>query len=107
MIPELIGWASSAILLVTLGRQVYTQWRTRSTSGVSKWLFIGQFSASAGFAVYSGLLHNWVFLVTNLALLATAVLGQVIFLSNKRKPVAMDREEKRAPRSWGRPQSRS
>jgi MtN3 and saliva related transmembrane protein len=84
MMTELIGWLSSAILLVTLGRQVHTQWRTRATSGVSKWLFVGQLAASTGFAIYSALLHNWVFLVTNLALLATAVLGEYIFLRNRR-----------------------
>jgi hypothetical protein len=38
---ELIGWGSSFILLLTLMRQVYTQWRTRATAGVSKWLFLG------------------------------------------------------------------
>jgi uncharacterized protein with PQ loop repeat len=84
MMTELIGWLSSGILLLTLGRQVYTQWRTRATSGVSKWLFVGQLAASIGFSVYSGLLHNWVFLVTNLALLATAILGEIIYLRNKR-----------------------
>ncbi|MET0496815.1 MAG: PQ-loop domain-containing transporter [Steroidobacteraceae bacterium] len=38
---DLIGWASSGILLLTLARQVYTQWRERSTQGVSHWMFIG------------------------------------------------------------------
>ena len=56
---ELLGWGSSVILLATLMRQVYTQWRIRATSGVSKWLFIGQCAASVGYTVYSFLLHNW------------------------------------------------
>lgn len=84
MMTELIGWLSSGVLLLTLARQVYTQWRTRSTSGISKWLFVGQLAASTGFAVYSGLLHNWVFLVTNLAILTTAILGEYLFLRNRR-----------------------
>ncbi len=84
MITEVVGWASSIVLLLTIGRQVYTQWKTRSTAGLSKWLFIGQLTASTGFAVYSWLLHNWVFLVTNIALLATAILGQVLYIRNKR-----------------------
>jgi uncharacterized protein with PQ loop repeat len=79
----LIGWISSVILLATLLRQVYTQWRSRTAAGVSRWLFIGQLAASSGFALYSWLLGNWVFLVTNIALLATAVAGQLIYLSNK------------------------
>lgn len=32
---ELIGWASSGVLLLTIGRQVYTQWKTRTTAGLS------------------------------------------------------------------------
>jgi MtN3 and saliva related transmembrane protein len=80
---DLIGWLSSVVLLATIGRQVFTQWRTRSTQGLSRWLFIGQLAASTGFAVYSYLLHNWVFLISNLALLATAILGEIIYLKNK------------------------
>jgi MtN3 and saliva related transmembrane protein len=83
---ELVGWASSAILLATISRQVYTQWKTRSTAGVSHWLFIGQLTASAGFTIYSLLLHNWVYVVSNVALLTTAALGQIIYRRNKRYP---------------------
>jgi uncharacterized protein with PQ loop repeat len=82
-IVDLIGWVSSAVLLLTIGRQVYTQWRTRSDAGVSRWLFLGQLSASTGFALYSYLLHNWVFLVSNLALLGTGIVGEIIYLHNK------------------------
>jgi MtN3 and saliva related transmembrane protein len=77
-----IGWAASAILLATLLRQVYTQWRERSTKGVSRWLFIGQLTASTGFLIYSFLLDNWVFVFTNAALLVTALLGQWIYARN-------------------------
>lgn len=80
-----IGWASSMVLLATLARQVYTQWRERSTLGVSRWLFIGQLIASTGFLVYSGLLRNWVFVFTNAALLVTAVVGQIIYRRNARE----------------------
>lgn len=77
-----IGWMSSGILLATLMRQVYTQWRERSTRGVSHWLFIGQLAASTGFLVYSYLVDNWVFVFTNAALLCTAVIGQMIYRRN-------------------------
>jgi uncharacterized protein with PQ loop repeat len=83
---ELVGWASSAILLATITRQVYTQWKTRSTAGVSHWLFVGQLTASAGFTIYSLLLHNWVYVVSNVALLTTAAAGQMIYRRNKRHP---------------------
>ena len=85
MLPEVIGWLSSAILLATLLRQVHTQWRERSTQGVSRWLFLGQFTASCGFLIYSVLLSNWVFVVTNAALLLTAVAGQIIYRRNVRR----------------------
>jgi uncharacterized protein with PQ loop repeat len=80
-----IGWASSAVLLATLARQVYTQWRERSTQGVSHWLFIGQLTASTGFLIYSYLLDNWVFVFTNAALLVTAIVGQMIYQRNARE----------------------
>jgi MtN3 and saliva related transmembrane protein len=81
---DLIGWAAAAILLLTLGRQVYSQWRDRTSKGVSRWLFVGQCAASAGFIVYSWLLQNWVFVVTNALILVTAVTGEIVYLRNRR-----------------------
>jgi MtN3 and saliva related transmembrane protein len=83
---DAIGWFASVVLLATLSRQVYRQWRERSTEGVSHWLFIGQTTASAGFLVYSWLLANWVFVFTNAALLVTGVVGQIIYKRNTRQP---------------------
>jgi uncharacterized protein with PQ loop repeat len=85
MLTEFIGWTSSLILLLTIGRQVYTQWRQKSSQGVSKWLFIGQLTASAGFIVYSLLLENWVFVVTNVFMLITAALGEWLYMLNRRR----------------------
>ncbi|MEO8672161.1 MAG: hypothetical protein ABI411_12665 [Tahibacter sp.] len=79
-----IGWAASAILLVTLCRQVFVQWRERSTQGVSSWLFAGQVAASVGFTAYSALLGNGVFIFTNVAILITAIVGQLIYRRNLR-----------------------
>ena len=81
---QLIGWTAATILLLTLGRQVYSQWRDRTSKGVSRWLFVGQCAASAGFIAYSWLLQNWVFVVTNVLILATAVLGEIVYLRNRR-----------------------
>jgi MtN3 and saliva related transmembrane protein len=81
---DLIGWGSSVVLLTTLGRQVYTQWKSKATQGVSRWLFIGQLTASSGYTLYSVLLHNWVFMASNIALLATAVVGEALYLRNRR-----------------------
>ena len=79
---ELIGWSAATILLFTISRQVYTQWRDKSIRGVSKWLFIGQIAASIGFVIYSWLLSNWVFVVTNVLMLVTAGIGQWLYLKN-------------------------
>lgn len=73
---DAIGWLASAILLATLVRQIVKQARHRETEAVSTWLFLGQATASALFVVYSVLLENWVFTVTNSCLLVTAIVGQ-------------------------------
>ena len=81
---DVIGWSASTILLATLARQVWVQWRERSDRGVSAWLFGGQVAASVGFIVYSWLLHNVVFVCTNAAILLTALAGQAIYRRNRR-----------------------
>lgn len=81
---DFIGWGASAVLIATLARQVYTQWRERTTEGVSRWLFIGQMAASVGFVIYSWMLGNGVFVFTNAVLLLTGVVGQLIFRRNRR-----------------------
>jgi uncharacterized protein with PQ loop repeat len=80
---DLIGWASSVVLLATLIRQVYVQSKTRSSAGLSKWLFLGQVTASMGFTIYSVLLHNWIYVSSNAAILITALVGEFLYLRNK------------------------
>lgn len=75
---EAVGWLSSLILLSTLAQQIWTQWHERSTRGVSKWLFVGQTAASVGFTVYSVLVENWVFVVTNALILVSAITGMLL-----------------------------
>jgi uncharacterized protein with PQ loop repeat len=85
VVTELIGWSAAAILLATLARQVYSQWKSGAAQGVSRWLFVGQLAASTGFVVYSALLDNWVFVVTNTLILITALVGEWVYLHNKRR----------------------
>jgi uncharacterized protein with PQ loop repeat len=80
---DIIGWFAATILMLTIGRQVYTQWRDKTSVGVSKWLFIGQIVASVSFVVYSWLLQNWVFVVTNGGMLAIGITGQILYLRSK------------------------
>lgn len=84
MSPEWLGWAASAVLIATLTRQVYVQWRDHTSQGVSSWLFLGQITASIAFAIYSWLIDNWIFVFTNCVLILTAVFGEYVFWRNRR-----------------------
>jgi uncharacterized protein with PQ loop repeat len=92
---EAVGWISSGILVLTIAKQVYKQWREGSSEGVSKWLFVGQMAASLGFTVYSWLVSNWVFVVTNALMLCNGLLGLLIVLHHRRR----ERREGSAPRT--------
>jgi MtN3 and saliva related transmembrane protein len=87
-VTELIGWASSVVLLLTITKQVHTQWKTATSEGVSRWLYVGQIAASAGFTAYSALVRNWVFVVTNAALLVSALVGCAIYFRARRRESA-------------------
>ena len=94
---ELIGWISSMILVLTISRQVYSQWRSKRVEGVSKWLFIGQLTASLGFTIYSYMVDNWVFVFTNLFMFLTAVVGEFVYLSNKRHASRQQKDGTQVP----------
>jgi uncharacterized protein with PQ loop repeat len=82
---EIIGWASSVVLVITIAQQVWKQWKTDTSAGVSRWLFVGQMIASAGFTLYSWQIRNWVFVVTNALLLCSAIAGYGIVLRHRRR----------------------
>ena len=82
---EAIGWAAAAILLATIVQQVWKQYRSGDTAGVSKWLFVGQSLASLGFTIYSWHTRNWVFVTVNAALLLSALVGEAIYFRNRRR----------------------
>jgi MtN3 and saliva related transmembrane protein len=83
-VGEAIGWISSLILLMTIGKQVYKQWQEGNSEGVSKWLFVGQIAASVGFTAYSVYTKNWVFIVTNSLMVINAILGVAILFYHRR-----------------------
>lgn len=85
---EIVGWASSLVLLLTIVQQIRKQWKERTGEGVSSFLFVGQAAASLGFTVYSAMLHNWVFTVTNALMLASAIVGFIITAHFKRSAPA-------------------
>ena len=81
---EIIGWASSLILLATLVKQVYKQWSDGTSEGISKWLFIGQLASSIGFTIYSYSVGNWVFTVTNGLLTINNIIGIILYYHFKK-----------------------
>ncbi len=85
---EAIGWVSSFILFLTVSRQIYKQWQEGTSEGVSIWLFIGQIAASLGFAVYSWLVWNPVFIFTNTLMVLNGIVGFFISLYLKRREAA-------------------
>ncbi len=82
---DIIGWVSSGILLLTLIRQVYKQWKDGETDGVSSWLFIGQLLSSIGFTIYSYMVGNWVFTVTNGILTLNNIIGIGLYFYFEKK----------------------
>lgn len=82
---DAIGWVSSFVLVLTIGKQVLKQWREGGSEGVSRWLFVGQTAASVGFVIYSWLVGNWVFVVTNSLMLVNGLLGFAIVLRHRRR----------------------
>ena len=85
---EALGWISSGILVMTIAKQVYKQWKEGSSEGVSKWLFIGQMSASLGFTIYSWMVQNWVFVATNAVMLLNGLAGLLIVMHHRRREAA-------------------
>lgn len=76
---EAVGWASSLVLAVTITKQVYKQWRDRTSEGISKWLFVGQLVASVGFTAYSFSTRNWIFLTSNSFMVLTNATGLFLY----------------------------
>jgi MtN3 and saliva related transmembrane protein len=82
---QMLGWISSFLLVLTLLAQLRKQWRSGTSKGVSRWLFIGQGAASSGFLVYSWLRSDWVFVVTNVLTGLAAAGGLVLLWFHRRR----------------------
>jgi uncharacterized protein with PQ loop repeat len=82
---EVIGWLSSTVLILTIATQIAKQWRDHTSAGVSTWLFVGQLGASVGFTIYSLLVRNWVFAVTNGIMVLNGLIGYGITVRHKRR----------------------
>lgn len=83
---EYIGWFSSILLMITLALQLKKQYAEKTSAGVSKFLFVGQFFAESGFIIYSILIKNWIFAFTSSVLLIENCIGLYLTLEFKKKP---------------------
>ncbi|MDQ3711909.1 MAG: hypothetical protein M3388_06790 [Acidobacteriota bacterium] len=82
---EIIGWVSSLILFLTVSRQIFKQWHEGTSEGVSIWLFAGQIVASTGFAIYSWMIWNPVFIFTNVSMILNGIVGFIVSLYFKKR----------------------
>ena len=76
------------MLLATLMRQAYTQWRTRATAGCSNGSSLG----NARHRRLNGvrcLLHNCVYMSSNIATLLTALVGERLYVCNGRSAAGL------------------
>lgn len=88
---EVIGWISSLILIATIAKQIHKQWSDHTSAGVSTWLFVGQLGASVGFTIYSLLVRNWVFAVTNGIMVLNGLAGYAITVRHRRRRAIQSR----------------
>ena len=102
--PHLLGLLATAILVVTLTAQTVKQWRERSTTGIARWFFLGQVSASVCFIAYSLLIDSMLFAVTNGLILLSALAGYIVLRLNRRRARVGTREPEPAIRGATRPQ---
>ncbi len=82
---EIVGWASSVILLATLVKQVHKQWKDGNSEGISTFLFLGQLAASVGFTIYSYGVGSYVFMVTNALLTINNIIGIFLYFHFRKK----------------------
>lgn len=82
---QAIGWTASAVLVVMIVTQIVRQWRQGTSKGVSRWLFVCQLVASGLFVVYSVLVHDVIFIVTNALMAVAAVAGLGLLVWHRRR----------------------
>ncbi|ALS94864.1 hypothetical protein ADT26_08465 [Xanthomonas oryzae] len=70
-----VGWLASIVLIATLIRQIYEQWRSHAAQNISRWLFLAQISASVLFVLYRYLVGHAVLIVSNALMLPTGLTG--------------------------------
>jgi len=103
LFPHAVGLLATAILLTTLTAQTIKQWREHSTTGIARWFFLGQVSASVCFVIYSVLIGSTLFAIANGLILLSAFAGYVVLRFNRRRAVQRTRREAAGLREATRP----
>lgn len=83
LIVQVVGWLSSLILVPSLAYQTYKQWHEDTSEGVSVALYLGSLISNIGFAVYSWLQGDWVFIVSNTLLAINSSIGLCILYKHR------------------------
>lgn len=84
-VKDVIGWAASIVLLVTVVAQIVKQWKSRSSRGVSAWLFVGEIVSALLFLWYAITIHNAVYTTTNTLMVVASLVGLGILVWHRRR----------------------
>ena len=79
---DLIGWAASAVLLITISVQVVREAKSHGQS-TSIWLYLGQMLANALFITYASTTGDIVFIVANALLFVASSIGLIMHIRRR------------------------
>ena len=84
-VKNAVGWLASAMVLVTLVAQIVKQWRSDTSKGVSPWLFVGEIASAILFLWYAIMIHNVVYITTNVLMAVASFVGLGIVFWHRRR----------------------
>ncbi len=82
---DIIGWIGSGLVFMTISYQVWKQWQSKSTKGISPWLYAGQLVANVFLGTYSIIEETWVFFASNILVFLSSAVGLGIYIHHKKK----------------------
>ncbi|HEY1954497.1 MAG TPA: SemiSWEET family transporter [Polyangiaceae bacterium] len=72
---DVVGWTASILVVVTLVAQIVKQWKSDTSRGVSPWLFVGEIASAVLFLWYAIMIHNAVYITTNILMAIASCVG--------------------------------
>jgi uncharacterized protein with PQ loop repeat len=74
-VKDVVGWTASILVVVTLVAQIVKQWKSDTSRGVSPWLFVGEIASAVLFLWYAIMIHNAVYITTNILMAIASCVG--------------------------------